>query len=76
MRVAPYDGSRCLDAVQPRHLQVHEHNVGEQLLGEMHRLLARGGLPNELNVFGSLQQARHALTEQLVVVGQEHPGLL
>ena len=52
------DGPGRLDAVQPRHADVHEHDVGHQLLGLGDDLLAVLGLGHHLDV-GSSDSEHH-----------------
>lgn len=73
VRAASHDGPRGLYAAHAGHLEVHEHDIGEQLFGQAHGLFSRGGFPDKPDVIGPLQQTRHTLAEERVIVGQKYP---
>ena len=47
--VAPTDAPRGGDAVRPRHLQVHQHDVGAVLVDRVHGLVGPGGRGDDLD---------------------------
>ena len=59
-----------LDAVEDGHGDVHQHHVGQQLLGQAERLLAVGRLPDDVEA-GVLEGAAQSFTERAVVVGEK-----
>src|SRR3954470_10295929 len=61
-----------LDAVDARHDEVHERDVGRQARHRLHRLLAVRGLPHDLDVVLEGQEGAQALADDGVVVGDEH----
>ena len=61
-----------LEAVHPRHRDVHEHDVRVLLDGISNRLLAvRGGADN-LDVGGPVEEGRQPSPHQRVVIDNEH----
>ena len=58
-----------LDAADPRHPDVHEHDVGSELLGLADGVLAVLGLGDDLDAFLGLEDHVEAAPEQGVVVG-------
>src|SRR5690606_23374220 len=64
---------RRLDTVHPRHLDVHEHDVGLELGCEVHGRNAVGGLSDDLHVVGSADEDVERFAHERLVVGDEHP---
>ena len=60
-----------LDAVDLGHADVHEHDVGGQLLGLGHGLLAVLGLGDDLDAVLGAEHDVEAAAEQRLVVGDE-----
>ena len=65
------DAPDGLDAVDARHDEVHERDVGLQARDRLHRLLAVGGLPHDLDVLLQGEEGAQALAHDRVVVGDE-----
>ena len=65
-----------LDPGERGHPHVHEHDVGDQVLGLLDGLLAIGGLTHEFDVGLLLEDHLQAATEQGVVVDDHHTELL
>ncbi len=66
------DAARRLDAAQPRHPHVHQHDVGRQLGGALHRLQPVDRLTGHGDVRLRVQQHGEALADHLLVVGQQY----
>ena len=64
------------DAVDARHLHVHEHDVGAQLAGQLDGLGAVPGLADDLDVGLDRQDQPEPGADQRLVVDQEHPQRL
>ena len=64
-----------LDAVDLGHRDVHEDHVGLQLVGQADRLLAVGGLADDVEALLD-HRAAQALAQHPVVVGQHQPDAL
>ncbi len=62
-----------LDAVHAGHLDVHQDDVGLELLGAGHALGAVAGLADHLDVVLDLQEGAQAAADHLVVVDEEDP---
>ena len=62
---------RRLDAVQARHVEVHEHDVGLGVARALDGLLAVGGEADELHVGQRLDEPSEAVADDAVVVGDE-----
>ena len=65
------DLARGLDPVHARHVEVHQHDVGLELLGLLDRLGAVGGGADELDVLEPADQAAEAVADDAVVVGEQ-----
>ena len=65
-----FQAARGLDAVHLWHPDVHQHDVGRQLVDELDRLDAVRGLADDLEVFAA-QQGGERTTEAVVVVHDE-----
>ena len=63
------DGAGGLDAVQARHADVHEHHVGAQALGKLHRLIAVARLAHHLDAVVGRQDHAEAAAHQVLIVG-------
>jgi hypothetical protein len=63
----------ALDAGGLRHPDVHQHDVGDRLAGDLHRLRAVRGLADEFDAVLFLEDHLKSATEQGVVVRDEHP---
>jgi hypothetical protein len=57
-------------AVEARHADVHQHDVGAQARGERHRLVTVGGLAHHLEVGLGAQDHAKARAHELLVVGE------
>ena len=68
-----HDPARCLDAVEPRHLDVHEHDVRLERRRAGHGLVPGARLPADLQALDGAEQRAQAVTERDVIVGEEHP---
>jgi hypothetical protein len=66
------DAARRLDAVDARHLEVHEHDVRLVPRRQRDRLLAVGGERDDLDTGRRGEQAAEAGAHDLVVVGDQH----
>ena len=64
-----------VDAVAARHLDVHDHQVGSQALGEFDRLLAVAGLADDL-VALLAQHLGEIHADERLVLGDEHAARL
>jgi hypothetical protein len=64
-----------LDAVRRRQAQVHEDDVGRQLLDGGERLAPAAGLAHDLDVLLEVQDVADAATEQGVAVDDDDPRL-
>ena len=62
------DLARGLDAVQPRHDQVHQHDVRSQGLRQPDALVAVAGLAHDRHVGLQLEEGAQALPHHLVIV--------
>src|SRR4051812_10765226 len=62
-----------LDAVDARHVEVHDDHVGLQLAGALDRLRPVGGGADELDVVDRRDEPAEALADHAVVVGEQHP---
>jgi hypothetical protein len=51
----------------------HQHDVGLERLRELYRLDAIGGLARDLQVLGRVDDHLEAGSDELLVVGQQHP---
>ena len=65
------DAADGLDAVDARHDEVDERDVGLQARDRLHRLLAVGGLPHDVDVVLQGEEAPQPLAHDRVVVGDE-----
>ena len=61
-----------VDAVQPRHPQVHQHHVGGQRAGRRDGLLARARLADHHDVGLAVEHAAHTRPYDRMVVHQQH----
>src|SRR6185437_1125312 len=73
VRTVRHDATGGLDAVQPRHVQVHDDHVRLGLPGQLDGLGPAGGGPGELGVRAVGQQGGQAVAEQRVIVGDQDP---
>ena len=62
------DPAGRVDAARAGHLQVHQDDVGLELERERHGLVARRGLPDEVDVGDGAEQRAQAVPEERVVV--------
>ena len=62
-----------LDAVHAGHLDVHQDDVGPQLLGAGDALGAVRRLADDLDVVLDLQEGAQSAADHLVVVDEQHP---
>src|SRR5262249_8312593 len=63
---------RCSDAVEHRHLQIHEHDVGSRLGSEGERDLTVLGIADHLDLGSRRQQRAQSRTEQRLIVDEEN----
>ena len=66
-------GPGGLDAVDAGHADVHEHDVGGELLGLDDRLFAVLGLGDDVDALFRVQDHVEPAPEQGLVVGDHHP---
>ena len=69
-RLGAVDQPGGLHAVEDRHGDVHQHDVGQQLLGQAERLLAVGRLPDDVEA-GVLEGSAKSFAQRAVVVGEK-----
>jgi hypothetical protein len=62
----------CLDAVQLRHLNVHDDDRRTQFLDLRQRLQARARRTQHLDFLDAAQEGREAFAEHRVVVDDQH----
>ena len=62
-----------LDAVHPRHPQVHQHDIRVVLGGERERLLAVGRGGHQLDPVEQPEQRAQALAHDALVIGEQDP---
>src|SRR5690606_29708243 len=67
------DPPRRLDAVEHRHPHVHQHDVGTQLFGQPHGLLAVRRFAGDLQIARRAEHHAEADTHQFLVVDEQHP---
>src|SRR5260370_10489579 len=60
------------DAIDARHLDVHQDHIGLQGLRLCNGLGSGGGLPNHLGLAYRIQEAMHALAKEWMLVCNEH----
>jgi hypothetical protein len=60
-------------AAEARHAQVHERDVGTQLMDLVHGLLAIGGLGGQLEIRAALEHVHKRAPEQRMVHDHRHP---
>src|SRR5919107_791801 len=65
------DAPGRLDAVDDRHLNVEERDVGQVFFGQVQALAAVGGLGHHLNVVLDLKEGAESAAEQRLVVDQQ-----
>ena len=61
-----------VDAVEDRHLEVHEHDVRLERVGQLQRLLAVTGGADDVHAVVEVERQAEGLGEELVVVCDEH----
>jgi hypothetical protein len=62
-----------LDAVKPRHPQVHQHDVRAVACGEQHGLFAVGRRGDRLDPRGELQQRHQPFAHDRLIVDDQDP---
>jgi len=72
-RAVAQDPSR-LEPVQPRHPDVHQHDVGLQVASELDRLGAVARLADHLDVRFRLEDQPEAGADERLVVGEQDPN--
>ena len=72
-RAGVLDQAGGVQAAEDRHAQVHQDDVGLQLLGQGDRVGAVGGLADDVEA-GLEQQLDQRLPEHVVVVDHQQPG--
>ncbi len=70
-RLALADEARGLDAVQVRHVAVHDDDLGMQLQGAAHRLAAATRCADDLDVALRREEVPDAVGHRLVIVGDQ-----
>ena len=63
-----------LDAIQLRHADIHQNNIRQQPLGELHRFPTIGGGPDDLQLRFVAEHDLQALSDQLLIFGDHHPN--
>src|SRR5258708_5019118 len=63
--------ARCLDAADPRHVEVHHDHVGRQLPHETHRLSAVAGLPDDVDSL-LFEQVPETRAKKIVIVDEQN----
>ena len=66
------DRLRSFDPVQHRHRDVHQHDIGLQVVCEPTRLAAVAGVPDDLDPLVAAEDRLERLGEETVVVGYQH----
>src|SRR6516164_8065467 len=69
----PANGTARFDAVQERHCQIENGNVGGQLAGKAGRLAPVRGLRHDLESL-AFQERSDSLADDDVVVGEKNPA--
>ena len=67
-----HDAPGSLDAVDPRHLQVHQYHVGQDARGHIHRLLPTRRLSHQFRVGQRIEQDPQPVPEYRVVIYYEY----
>src|SRR3989304_168792 len=70
------DGPGGLDPVHPRHRYVDDRHVGEKPTGQLDRLRAVRGFTDDLDVVLALEDLSGALSDQRVIIRDEHADAL
>jgi len=70
------DQPRGLYSVQTRHGHIHQDDVRTQLPHLLHGLLTIRSLTDHLDVRLHLKQARHPITDDGMIIRQQHADLL
>ena len=65
-----------IDAVELRHGNIHDNNVGRKLLGEANGFAAVAGFADHFNRGVGLEQELKALADHAVIVGNEYFGVV
>ena len=63
----------CLDPVEARHADVHQHDVGSVPLDQRQGLLAVRGAGEELDAVEEPEQHAEALADEALVIGEHDP---
>ena len=69
-------GGRDLEPVKPRHLDIEHGHVGPQLHDSRQRRRPIGGLADQLELRSFLDPASEPVSEQGVIIGNDHPRAL
>ena len=64
-----------VDPVHVGHADIHDDQIGRALLGQLHRRLAVGRLGHDLHIRLFLDEAPQALSDNLVIVGDQDAAL-
>ncbi len=67
------DLPRRFDAALPRHLEIHEDDVGRVLLDQPHGFVAVDGLADDLDVL-LFEQRPQTCSKQVMVVDEQNPN--
>ncbi len=71
-----HDLPRGLNAVQTRHLDVHQNHIGLQLLRQIHRFDAIGGLTDHLQIRLMIQDDGQTRANDILIVGEKNSNLV
>ncbi|MNP23896.1 hypothetical protein D3C76_1166240 [compost metagenome] len=72
VRLAAQQLAGRLEAADARHLQIHQHDIGVQLTGQLQRGLARFGLANDLQALYVGKHAGNTGANQIVIIDHQH----
>lgn len=66
------DATGGVDAVHPRHVHVHDHDVGPRLPGDDDDVVAGACLAHDLYIGTGPEQHAHPVTHDRMVIGHRH----
>ena len=65
------DTSRCIDAIHTRHVQIHQHEIRQQGLGQLDRFLAGYRFSDHCEIRHRREQCAHPEAKDGVIIGDE-----